>query len=102
MTRTNKKIQKNKLINNNNVIIYQNKTALNINDVINKLKKEYEILEYTIEYNNNFFDNILYTLRADPRENIPFSLLLLRVGFFLSSLHQHHSLRTFAHLKEHS
>ena len=41
-------------------------------------------------------------LRADPRENIPFSLLLLRVGFFLISLHQCYSLRTFAHLKEHS
>ena len=42
------------------------------------------------------------SLRADPRENIPFSLLLLRVGFFLISLHQCYSLRTFAHLKEHS
>ena len=32
MTRTNKKIQKNKLINNNDVIIYEDKTVLNIND----------------------------------------------------------------------
>ena len=61
MTRTNKKIQKNKLINNN-VIIHQDKTILNINDVINELKKEYEILEYKTEH-NNFLNNILYTLK---------------------------------------
>ena len=41
-------------------------------------------------------------LRVDPRGVLPFSLLLMRVGFFLSSLHQCYSLRTFAHLKEHS
>ena len=41
-------------------------------------------------------------LRADPCGVLPFSLLLLRVGFFLISLHQCYSLRTFAHLKEHS
>ena len=41
-------------------------------------------------------------LRADPRCDLPLSLLLVILGFFLSSLHQCYSLRTFAHLKEHS
>ena len=61
MTRTNKKIQKTKLINNN-VIIHQDKTILNIDNIINELKKEYEILEYKTEH-NNFLNNILYTLK---------------------------------------
>jgi len=41
-------------------------------------------------------------LRADPRRDLPFSLLLGILGIFLSSLHQCYSLRTLAHLKEHS
>ena len=75
---TNKRIQKNKLINNNDVIIYEDKTVLNINDVINELKKEYEILEYTIEY-NNFFDNILYTLKIIFNINSKDTLIFITV-----------------------
>ena len=43
-------------------------------------------------------------VRADPRRDLPFSLLLGILGNFLSSLHQCYSLHTFAHLqlKEHS
>ena len=78
MTRTNKKIQTKKLIDNNNVIIHQDKTVLNINDVINELKIEYEILEYTIEY-NNFFDNMLYTLKIIFNANSKDTLMFITV-----------------------
>ena len=42
------------------------------------MKKEYEILEYTIEY-NNFFDNILYTLKIIFNINSKDTLIFITV-----------------------
>ena len=50
MTRTQKQTKHNKL-KNNEIIIYQ-ENQVNIDNIINELKKEHKILEYAIEHNN--------------------------------------------------
>ena len=60
MPRTRKQTKQNKL-NNNRIVIYQ-ENQIDIDNVINELKQEYEIIQYTTE-RNNFNNNILYTLK---------------------------------------